>query len=420
MGLGLSALLGEVPVHDTQNDAKEYIMDVLARCLARQILDGSIGGMLNIVRTQGRDGGKSFVQNWRNFQTSAQYRGESVFRGILANTKVCDFLRKDVDKVFRVKATDKISLQGQNIRIGDLDPFTVRGMCTLPSDFSLEAYANDFSGNGGWGTFLRMLEPQNNYFGLILQSIDEAERQKAMEVSSDLNEAQTGRGYTSLRGEGSGSCLVRGANGRCIFYSNIQSPGSYVADTVAATIQGELAWITSADELNEVIAANITQRLIARLQNLGAGEETPIYSPDPSPPPEVFPSPQPIPSLEPTPGPINGCYIPTSRSEFRYIDDVETAQQNVAAKAQAGEDVGLDPSDTTIITSFDKYHGAVLDELHGMGFPLALHNGEEVVLCRAGDGFSEHSDISTSTSRVRGAFNFDSTICSPAEIPECN
>src|SRR3990167_4289895 len=54
VGLGLSALLGEVPVHDTQNDAKEYIMDVLSRCLARQILDSSVGGMLNIVRTQGR------------------------------------------------------------------------------------------------------------------------------------------------------------------------------------------------------------------------------------------------------------------------------------------------------------------------------------------------------------------------------
>ncbi len=547
IGSGVSYLIGlllanltQVPVNDPQNNAKELVTDVLARCWARQILDSSIGGMLNIVRTQGRDGGKSYVQNWRNFQTNAQYRGEAVFRGILANTQVCDFLRKDIDKTFRVRASDKISLKGQNTRIGDMDPFTVRGMCTLPSGFNLQNYARNFSGNGGWGTFLRMLEPQNNYFGLVLQSINEADKQKAMEISSDLYDAQTGRGYTALRGTGSASCRVRGANGICIVYNNITSPGSYVADTVAATIQSELGWITSVDELNEVIAAYITERLMARLQNLGSNEGAPVYTSQPSPPPVCRDPAQPIPTPEPpfipgqtprtdrqirlnsqiaqihdalqslsnnarmmtsfldqrknvliagrktqreldlnkqsilglidapqqsqaldllsefdrlarelylgegqasttvlpacsTPPPIptpvstpvptpgtDNCYIPASRSEFRHIDDVQAAQDRVAARAQAGGDVGLNPSDTTIITDFNKYHGAVVTELNGAGFPLAFHDGEEIQICRTGDGFSEHADISTSSSRVRSASNFDTTICRPAAVTACN
>ncbi len=416
VGIGLAALLGEVPVHDSQNDAKEYVMDVLSRCLAREILDSSIGGMLDIVRTQGRDGGASYIRNWRNFQTNAQYRGEAIFRGILANTKTCNYLQQDINKIFRVTAKDKISLKGQNTRIGGADPFAVTGRCTMPSDFDMEKYKQDFSGNGGWGTFLRMLEPQNNYFGLVLQSINEADKQKEMEISSDLNEAQAGRGYTSLRGEGAGSCLEMGPNGKCTIYSNIKSPGAYVADTVAATIQQELGWITSTDELNEIIATAITERLMARLQNLGSSEEIPTYGADPTPPPEAFPSPPPIPSPEPTE--VIGCIDKPPAEQFQYLDDIRRAQDRVTIRAQNGEDVGLDPNDTMVITDFGKYHAAVVEELHGAGFLLAFYDGEEIEICQAGDGFSEHSDISTSTSRVRRAFN--NSICRPAEIPECN
>lgn len=474
---------GEVPEKEKTLRAKETFKDVAARCLARMVFDSSIGGMLDVVRRQGRDGGASYVRNWRNFQTNAQYRGEAVFRGMLANTKTCDYLQQNINKAFRVTAKDKTSFlgsdglyhpigsflgsdgkyhiqgsflgsdgryhppgsflgvngiyvepegnvtsKGQNTRIGDADPFAVTGRCTMPSGFDMEKYKQDFSGNGGWGTFLRMLEPQNNYFGLVLRSINEADKQKAMEISSDLQEAQAGRGYLGLRSNA--PCLQRAANGTCTIYNNITSPGSYVADTVAATIQQELAWITNVDELEELIIDGIANRLTKRLLSLGSDEEAPSYTNEP-PLPDICPdfgpdakdplcrpsTPEPS-ATPPESTPLVGCLDKPPIEQFHYLYDIRRAQNRVGDRALRGEDVGLDLNDTAVITDFDKYHAAVIEELHGAGFPLAFYDGEEVEICKAGDGFSEHSDISTSTSRVRPAFN--NSICSPAEIPECN
>jgi hypothetical protein len=335
VGLAIAAALGEVPVKDSQNISKEYIMDTAARCIARQYLEGSVGAILDVVRTEGRDGGTAYIQNWRNFQTNAQYRGENIFRAVLANTKVCSFLEKDIKSVFRVPSTTRISTAGQNSRIGDVDPYELRAKCTLPSNFDPAKYQQDFTNNGGWVAYSQLLQPQNNFYGLYLTSQNELEKNRALELSNDLNE-QDG-GYTSVRGSSaSASCQIPGYNGRCLFYNNIKSPAKFIGDAAAATVHAELGWLTSADELNEVVSTVITQFLLRRIENLGAPEEEePIYGADPRPnesailyPPTPVPTPTitfdpfPTPSGGPGPGEGEDCAVEVAGGSGPFTDDI--------------------------------------------------------------------------------------------------
>src|SRR3989338_11667940 len=202
---------GKVPVDDDDTQpkvdsfkntwrSKENAGDIIARCAAREVLNVMVGNVLNVARTSGRDDGPAWVRNWRNFQTDAQYRGEGMFRAVLSNTKLCDYFNDDVKSLFG--ATQKVSLTGkQNTRINNFDPFALRANCTMPSNFNLTNYQKDFSGNGGWQAFSRMLEPQNNYYGTLFASLDEAAKQRALEESTDINEAVSGAGFTSRRGD---------------------------------------------------------------------------------------------------------------------------------------------------------------------------------------------------------------------------
>src|SRR3989344_5052824 len=146
---------------------KEYITDVIARCAARTILSTMVGNIFNIMRTSGRDGGITFIKNWANFQTQAQYRGENIFRAQLSTAKLCDYLSSDIKKAFGVDPKKKTPITKQNTRTDSLQSFGLATRCTMPSDFTLEKYQNDFVGNGGWDAYARMLEPQNNVWGLM-------------------------------------------------------------------------------------------------------------------------------------------------------------------------------------------------------------------------------------------------------------
>src|SRR3989338_6010330 len=69
---------------------KDFGFDLAARVIARNLLNTLVSGLVNKIQTGGDNGGPAFVQNWRNFQTDSQYRGENVFRNILASTTLCD------------------------------------------------------------------------------------------------------------------------------------------------------------------------------------------------------------------------------------------------------------------------------------------------------------------------------------------
>ncbi|MBI2068707.1 MAG: hypothetical protein HYT67_01195 [Candidatus Yanofskybacteria bacterium] len=293
----------------SQDTAKEFIYDPVARCISRGIFDKSVNGVLALVREGGRDGGETWIKNWRNFETNAEYRGENIFRAELSNTKMCDYFEQDLKNTFGVRG--KTSLKDANTRTGSLDPFSLRVNCTLPSSFNMASYQSDFAGNGGWEAWSRLLEPQNNYYGTLFGSLDEANKQRNIEKSSDLNQALAGRGYLSISGDGknaASSCKTRDLNGKCLIYNDIKTPGSTIGDSVSTTVEKELEWVVSSDELNELLV-DISERLVSRLKDLRAPDkEAPIeivgeyqggnYGglPDPEDPVEEPPPSEPNPS----------------------------------------------------------------------------------------------------------------------------
>ena len=267
-----------VPVSEGAMRRKEGILDIAARCTARQLFDGGISGMLDIVRKQGRDGEAAYVKDWRNFQTSAEYRGEDIFRAMLSKTKLCDYFSKDIKTVFG--ATNQKALPSSTqTRVSNFDPFVLRANCTLPSNFKIEEYQKDFVKNGGWQAFSRLLEPQNNYYGVLFSSLNEAEKQRELEKTADTNEALSGQGYTAKRK----ACQSVGQGARCVVLGTILTPGATLSGAVNSTFQSELAWLANSDEINEVIAT-LTERFVNRLLDISKEDSEQKYGADPSVP----------------------------------------------------------------------------------------------------------------------------------------
>lgn len=285
--------------------AKEGVHDIIARCAAREVLTAMGRNITNVARTGGRDGGPAWVRNWRNFQLDSQYRGEGIFRGMLASTKLCNYFESDLKQVFG--ANQRVNLSRIRTRANDFDSFQVRTGCTLPNNFDFNKYKQDFSGNGGWEAWSRLLEPQNNFYGVLFQSLDEANRQRAIEESANTNEAGP-TGFTGTRGRSAAeSCAVKSpTGGRCLIYKDILTPGGILSGAVIGGIETELQWVATTDELNELIATGINV-LLNRLWNLSDPNEGNYIVPGS---PEVsitpFPPPDPEPTENPAPTPLPG------------------------------------------------------------------------------------------------------------------
>lgn len=72
--------------------------------------------------------------------------------------------------------------------------------CTL-SDMgrNMQNFFNNFSAGGGWGTWLSVIQPQNNFYGSYLMAMDEKNREEAMEREKRLNEAMSGSGFIGAK-----------------------------------------------------------------------------------------------------------------------------------------------------------------------------------------------------------------------------
>lgn len=277
----------DVPVNQARINSKEFIGDVLGRCGALVILDTISQRTTAAIRTSGRDGGPAFVRNWRNFKLDAQRRGENIFRSILGSTTLCPYFSGDIRTLF--KANNQPPADRISSRVDNLDSFQQRGNCTMPQGWSIQNYQRDFSGNGGWDALTKLSQPQNNFYGNLLMSLSELSIQRAAEEDSDMSSVIAGLGFDSRRGKNrQDSCLLRVSNNDCIVYKDILTPGSYLQGSAEALVAQELAWITSIDELNELIG-NLTGRLLKKILDLsGTRPESAVI--DGSPPPERPPS----------------------------------------------------------------------------------------------------------------------------------
>jgi hypothetical protein len=253
---------------------KEFVLDVAARLFARNVLSHIENGIVGKILKAGREGGPAFIQDWRIFTQKAQYRGEDIFRAILAeaiygsNAPVCPYMRSSLADIFN--AHKIMGFDANQYRVDSLVSFLLKNKCSLPPNFDIDAFRRDFN-NGGWEAWEKLIQPQNNFFGVFNNSLDEVLKQRFFEEKIDTGEAIAGEGSLGKRDK----CRGEGQNRECTIMGIVITPGTIFSDSQKAVINRELDWLVSADELSEVIAA-ASYTLLDRLEDFAAGKLSPV------------------------------------------------------------------------------------------------------------------------------------------------
>ncbi|MBI4120070.1 MAG: hypothetical protein HY454_01250 [Parcubacteria group bacterium] len=272
---------GAVPVHIIrdnpfeEHDKFEHPINESVRNRARETLTEIQEKVLENIRSSGRGGGPVFVQNWRQFLQTGQYRGEDVFRAILAdatfgnNPTICDYLREPLAKTFNARTTIP-NFEPSKYRVDSLQYFKIENKCTLPAGFDVQKFREDFS-YGGWAAWARLMEPQNNFFGLLANATAELNKQRVFEEQLDLNEANSGSGFLSRRS----SCKGDAPNRTCLVLGEIKTPGKILEASIQRTIDEDLSWLTSSDAMGELsaeVAEALFNSLMEKLENLSGNK----------------------------------------------------------------------------------------------------------------------------------------------------
>ncbi|MBI2062640.1 MAG: hypothetical protein HYT61_00095 [Candidatus Yanofskybacteria bacterium] len=261
---------------------KEFTLDVVARVLARTFLGRMDNAITEFISKNGRDDAPNFIQNWRDFLANAQYRGEDATRAIIGDAidagsgTICQYLRNPLGAAFGASKID--GFNPSLYRIDSLQYYKLRNRCTLPAGFNIDAFRNDFAGGGGWTAWNQLIQPQNNVWGVVSDTLNELTSQRVFEEKTDQGEANSGGGFTSKR-SGDKGCVLRGLNTTCLILGEVLTPADMFKETAGKMNSAEFNWLTSSDELSEVIAFAASW-VTDRLSNL-AGASTPDnFTPD--------------------------------------------------------------------------------------------------------------------------------------------
>ena len=255
---------------------KEFVLDLIARLIARSFLGNMVNGVLQQIRTGGRDGGPAFIQNWRNFLEGSQYRGEDVLRSLIADATmsntatICPYLRNPIGKIYNVKGTVPSFLY-YLYRVDSMQHFKLRNYCSLPANFNPQTFATNFGAGGGWAVWDKLVEPQNNFFGVLHSAQSELGSQRSFEQGSDTSEHDSS-GFTPHEDECQGE-LPGGFS--CVVLGTIMTPLDIFRDNADQINAGEFDWLTDSDELEEVIM-NLVSLVANRLADFLAGSITGI------------------------------------------------------------------------------------------------------------------------------------------------
>ena len=260
---------------------KEIEDDPAVREIAGINLNNMSNYIINVLEAMGRkddinDAGtlNVFVNNWRNFALEGQYRGENLWRGLLSIAAdgepdldipplLCGYIRSS--EAFRsllpTKVTGTSILEsGLKRSVSSLDDYLVAINCDSSVNENFNTFMGDFYAGGGWEMFERLLQPQNNIFGVMAMSFGELEKQKKIEEQADLQEVNSGSGYLGRR-----QCLSFNPSGQCVIWSNVNIPADMAVETLGALINQNLAWFVTTDEAGENPAAVNLVELIERI-----------------------------------------------------------------------------------------------------------------------------------------------------------
>lgn len=271
---------------------KQFVIYPLVRAIANSF-ESKLINQLN-KQVSGVGGAvPSFITNWRNHLLDSQARGNDVFRSVLADANICGFMSNNVKTAFgadlfagsiagaTVKdASGKVVYKNETNAPG-MASFQETAKCTLPANFDVSAFNQNFS-KGGWAAWDSMLEPQNNLFGIYTMALGEQQAQIATEQTSTMNSAVAGNGFLAsklstalgLNGASTGptgctdtaGVLGNGAQGpvmttRCTFMGKDVTPAYLKAGGVGQAIGAKIGQPAAAKEITDVVLGLFTDVL---------------------------------------------------------------------------------------------------------------------------------------------------------------
>lgn len=255
-------------IYDPLEQLNEFVIKPLVRKIANS-LESKLVNSVNkqLAKIDGRL--PSFITNWRNHLLDSQGRGNDVFRAVLADAQICGFMSNNVKRAFgadlfagvlqsgRVtNSSGQVTYENKTTAPGTVS-FQSVANCTLPGNFNVDAFKDDFT-QGGWDAWDRLLEPQNNLFGLYALALNEQDKQVEIDKQASMNAAVAGQGFLSQKlgigdaGLGPTSC-VSGANSRCVFLGKIVTPEKILGESAANALDTKFKTLGGASYLTDVV-----------------------------------------------------------------------------------------------------------------------------------------------------------------------
>ena len=246
--------------------SKDCMRDVVAKILIDWLVD-------QIVTWIQGGGEPKFVTDWEDFLSDAFNTGvgtvinESNFR------LLCSPFREQV-----------------RLTLLPVKRFPQRIECTLDDVVeNIEDFYNDFS-KGGWIAYNEMWQPQNNYYGQILEFYDEAMMKGLAAKEAAEDEAAAGRGFLSVKRcqeyeledppQEYIDCVQQegGSHDKCKKYACVKweahTPGYVVGEAAAEAMTSDIKWTYNIKSwVAAIINAAINRLITEGLSYMKSSEE---------------------------------------------------------------------------------------------------------------------------------------------------
>ena len=303
---------------------KEFIVYPLVRKLGNSLenkLLNSTNGLISGLTQQV----PSFILSWRNNTLESQARGNDIFRAVLADANLCPYLKTNLQQAFGANIPGYVgALAGSKVKVGTATVFqqktNITGLpslqdltrCSLPSNFNANVFKNDFAAGGGWATWNKLIQPQNNFFGTYSIALSEQQKQIETELQSSRDKSIAGQGFLSQALGRTGGASPTGCVGaslpgvqrsnadasdnltnitRCAFMGKEVTPGQVLGKAATSALDSKLKRVGGATQVTDVILnllnavlSNVSNRML-NFTGQGGYKATPAYVPQSTPPP---------------------------------------------------------------------------------------------------------------------------------------
>ncbi len=261
---------GAVPVNDILNNPKEYILDTLVYALIKVLLRTFTQGIVSWIRTGGFQGSSLLIDNF-----------EEHFKREL-NNEAGIFLEDIIGPAFVDLLCEPLRIAIPRFAVGLRTSFADRARCTISEIVdNLEDFHVDFVQGGSWRTWDALLQPNNNWMGVLLSTLDEEQRREAEAFLRTKTEVETTGGGLDPSKDCGTTSLGHIVN--CV----IKTPGKIVAKAAEDVFGSGVRQLELADEINEIIAAALDQLIAWAITGGGGGFSAGSVKPHDSEAPKV-------------------------------------------------------------------------------------------------------------------------------------